>query len=64
MDNNASSRHIHSQNIEHKIAQLREDYNTEWWRPNAIDDYNLTNKVYSFLISFFVSVVVQSDVSF
>jgi hypothetical protein len=31
--------------LDQKIEQMKEDYNSEWWRPSKIDHYNLTNKV-------------------
>ena len=35
--------------LQDKINQLKEDYNTEWWRPGKIDNYELKNKVKNIL---------------
>jgi hypothetical protein len=32
--------------LNEKINQMKEDYNTDWWRPGKIDNYDLKNKVY------------------
>jgi hypothetical protein len=32
--------------LQDKINQLKEDYNTEWWKPSKIDNYELKNKVF------------------
>ena len=34
---------------EEKIDIMKEDYNSEWWRPSKIDNYELKNKVKPFL---------------
>jgi hypothetical protein len=31
-----------------KLNQLKEDYNTEWWRPGKVDNYDLRSKVWGF----------------
>ena len=33
---------------EEKINIMKEDYNTEWWRPSKIDNYDLRTKVQLF----------------
>jgi hypothetical protein len=39
-------------NNSEKLKQMKEDYNTEWWRPGQIDNYDLKNKVRIYLFSF------------
>ena len=31
--------------INEKMDQMKEDYNSEWWRPAKIDNYDIKNKV-------------------
>jgi hypothetical protein len=31
--------------IDEKMDQMKEDYNTEWWRPSKIDNYDIKNKL-------------------
>ncbi len=31
--------------IDDKIAQMKEDYQYEWWKPSKIDNFDLKNKV-------------------
>ena len=31
--------------INEKMDQMKEDYNSEWWRPSKIDNYDIKNKV-------------------
>lgn len=31
--------------LDEKINQLKEDYNSEWWRPSKIDEFDLKKKV-------------------
>ena len=38
--------------LKEKIQQMKEDYNTEWWRPGKIDDYEFKNKVFIYKILF------------
>jgi hypothetical protein len=33
--------------IDEKINQMKEDYNSEWWRPSKIDNFDIKNKVIS-----------------
>jgi hypothetical protein len=32
-------------NYEERLRQMKEDYNTEWWKPGKIDNYDLRTKV-------------------
>jgi hypothetical protein len=32
-------------NLEEKINQMKEDYNSEWWKPSKLDNYEFKNKV-------------------
>jgi len=34
-----------SMTLDDRINQMKEDYNTEWWRASKIDNYDLKNKV-------------------
>ncbi len=31
--------------LDERINQMKEDYNSEWWRASKIDNYDLKNKV-------------------
>jgi hypothetical protein len=37
-------------NVDEKIKQMKEDYNSEWWRPSKIDNFDIKNKVTAFFI--------------
>ncbi len=41
---------FHSLSLDEKINQMKEDYNSEWWRPSKIDNYNIKNKVSNLFI--------------
>jgi len=41
---------LKNMNLDERINQMKEDYNTEWWRASKIDNYDLKNKVHNMVI--------------
>jgi hypothetical protein len=48
-----------SMTLDDRINQMKEDYNTEWWRASKIDNYDLKNKVSR--INYFSYYVLDAD---